>query len=325
MSKSTVVLVFGGTGILGAPLALRFAELGHRVHIVSRTRRFPGTGPIHSVRCDLRMEGVAESLLRELKPALVINCAAETSIEACEERGAAQRVNADWPGELAAAAAVARARCVHISTDSVFSRKPGQKKPREHDTPNPVNEYARQKARAEDAVLDASNGEALVIRTNFFGWSPIPGRGLAAWALRELRGGRQIQGFADVFFNPLYTGDVIDLVIELLDADAVGVVHVLGAQCLSKLSFVRCLVEVFSLDPHLVEDGRLEDAPLVVPRPSNTCLATHRLERLIGRRPPTAGEGLRRMLREEKSLCAVLATLEEYPRRGHDEAVHDRE
>lgn len=325
MTKPTAVLVFGGTGILGAPLAFRLAELGHRVHVASRTRHFDRTGPIRSVRCDVVVEGVAERLLREVDPAWVINCAAETSIEACEGSGPARRLNADWPKELAAAAATTGARCVHVSTDSVFSRKPGQEEPEEEDTRNPVNGYARQKAWAEDAVLDASKGEALVVRTNFFGWSPIPGHGLAAWALRELRGGRRIHGFADVFFNPLYTGDAIDLLIELLDTDAKGLIHVLGAECLSKLSFVRSLAEVFSLDPSLIEEGRLGDAPLEVPRPFNTCLATSRLERRIGHRPPTVGEGLRRMLREEESLCAKLATLEEYPQRGHDEAIDDRE
>jgi dTDP-4-dehydrorhamnose reductase len=267
---------------------------------------------------------VAEDLLRDLDPAWVINCAAETRIEACEGNGPTKRVNADWPQELATAAADSGVRCVHLSTDSVFSRKPGQNRPEEDATRNPVNAYARQKAWAEDAVLEASKGEALVVRTNFFGWSPSPEHGLAAWALRELRGGRRIRGFADVFFNPLYAGDLIDLLIELLDTDLKGLIHVVGAECLSKLSFVRSLAEVFSLDPGLIEEGCLEDAPLEVPRPFNTCLATTRLEKLIGRRPPTAEEGLRRMLREEEPIRAKLSTIEENPRRGDDEETQDR-
>jgi dTDP-4-dehydrorhamnose reductase len=131
--------------------------------------------------------------------------------------------------------------------------------------------------------------------------------------LRELRGGRRVRGFADVFFNPLYAGDAIDLLVELLDAKAEGLIHLLGSQCLSKLSFVRNLAEVFLLDSQLVEEGRLEDAELKAPRPFNTCLATTRLEGRLGHRPPSAREGLRRMLQEEASLCAKLATLEEYP------------
>lgn len=316
MTIRSSVLVFGGTGLLGAPLALRLAERGHRVCAASRTQRFTGSTSIRSMRCDVSEAGIAGTLLREVNPAWVINCAAVTSVDACESGGPAERVNADWPRELAAAAASAGTRCVHISTDSVFARQPGQHEPREHDPRHPLNAYARQKARAEDAVLEASNGEALVIRTNFFGWSPVPERGLAAWALRELRSRRRIRGFADVFFNPLYTGDAVDLLIGLLDADVEGVVHVLGAQCLSKLSFVRSLADVFSLDPGLIDQGLLRDAELGAPRPSNTCLATTRLEEHLGRRPPTALEGLGRMLSDETSLRPKLATIEEYADQG---------
>jgi len=314
MANRASALVFGGTGLLGAPLALRLAERGHRVHVASWSKRFAAPTPIRSVRCDVSVAGVAERLLHEVNPTWVINCAAVTSVDACESGGRAERVNAEWPGELAAAAASTGARCVQISTDSVFAREPKQSEPTEDDPRHPLNAYARQKARAEDAVLEASGGEALVVRTNFFGWSPAPERGLAAWALRELRAERRIRGFSDVIFNPLYTGDTIDLLVELLDTNAEGLIHLLGSQCLSKLSFVRVLAEVFSLDSQLIEEGRLQDAELKAPRPFNTCLATTRLERLLGRRPPTAREGLRRMLREEASLCAQLATLEEYTR-----------
>jgi dTDP-4-dehydrorhamnose reductase len=116
-----------------------------------------------------------------------------------------------------------------------------------------------------------------------------------------------------VFFNPLYTGDAIDLLLELLDTNAQGLIHLLGSECLSKLSFVRTLAEIFSLDSQIIEEGRLRDAHLRAPRPFNTCLATTRLEGRLGRRPPSAQEGLRRMLREEASLCAKLATLQDYP------------
>ena len=313
MAAGSSVVVFGGTGLLGAPLALRLVERGHRVYVAARSQRFGEPTSIRSVRCDVSVGGVADKLLQELNPTWVINCAAVTSVDACESGGVAERVNADWPRELAAAAALTGTRCVHISTDSVFARESGQSAPREDDPRHPLNAYARQKARAEDAVLQASKDQALVIRTNFFGWSPTPQRGLAAWALRELREGRRIRGFADVFFNPLYTGDAIDLLISLLDAKMEGLIHLVGGQCLSKLSFVCKLAEVFSLDSSLIEEGLLGDAELDATRPLNTCLATARLEEYLGHGPPTAFDGLGRMLRDETSLCPQLAALEQYP------------
>jgi dTDP-4-dehydrorhamnose reductase len=198
----------------------------------------------------------------------------------------------------------------------VFSREAGQVAPEEDSARTPLNAYARQKARAEDLVADASHGEALVVRTNFFGWSRVPGRGLAAWGLQELRGGRRIQGFTDVFFNPLYVGDVIDLLIGLFERDIRGTVHVLGSQCLSKFSFLRKLATAFWLDPELVEERRLRDAGLAAPRPLNTCLSTTQLERCLGSPPPNVDEGLDRMVQDEEPLRAKLINIEAYPREG---------
>ncbi len=216
MTNEKSVLVFGGTGLLGAQLAWRFAEQGLRVTVATRSKRFVAPTPIEMVRCEINEGGVAEGLLRTFDPTWVINCAAVTSVDACEFGGLARRINVDWPRELAAATAFTRARCVHISTDSVFEREPGQCEPEEDHPRNPINAYSHQKAEAEDAVLEAAKGKALVVRTNFFGWSPSPRRGLATWALHELREGRRIRGFRDVYFNPLYTGDAVDLLVELL-------------------------------------------------------------------------------------------------------------
>lgn len=309
------VLVFGGTGLLGAPLALRLVARGCQVYVVSRLHHFAGTTRIQSRQCDVALPGAGRQLLQVVKPHSVINCAAITNVDACETSGIAERVNADWPRELAAAAAEQGARCVHISTDSVFERKSGQRAPKEKDARSPVNAYGRQKAKGEDGALDASDGTALVVRTNFFGWSPRPERGLAAWALRELRMRHRIRGFADVFFSPLYTTDAIDLLITLMDANVKGVTHVLGSQCLSKLSFLRILAKTFSLDAELIDEARLDDAMLTASRPRNTCLSTNRLEDLLGRPAPTAEDGLLRMLREETSLRAELSSVQQLPRR----------
>lgn len=309
------MLVFGGTGLLGAPLVLQLVSRGYQVFVASSLHRFSVNTSIQSFACDVGIPGAGSRLLREVDPHWVINCAAVTDVDACEAGPVADRVNAQWPRELATAAAEAGVRCVHISTDSVFERRPGQAAPSEGDPRSPVNAYARQKAKAEEGVLDASNGRALVVRTNFFGWSPPPARGLAEWALRELRRRRRIRGFDDVYFNPLYSGDAVDLLLALMEANAEGLIHMLGSQCLSKLSFLRSLATVFSLDKRLVDEARLEDAQLAAPRPLNTCLSTTWLRGFLGRPLPSAEEGLRRMLRDELSLRAGLASVQEWPGR----------
>lgn len=306
--------MIGGTGLLGAPLALCLHQLGCRVDIVSTARRFSRATGIKSTQCDISQPGVAAPLLAELAPDVVINCAAVTNVDACESNIAAQRINAEWPRHLALAATASNTLYAHISTDCVFASRKGTALPGESMPPQPMNAYARQKVEAEAGVLEASDGNALVVRTNFFGWSPEPSRGLAAWALRELRAGRPVNGFSDVFFNPLYSEDAIDLLIDLLNADVRGLIHMLGSECLDKYSFICRLAAATGLEPASVRRGRLEDAKLKVARPLNTCLATARLEQVLQRTPPTAVDGIARMVRDERFMRSRLSGLETYPR-----------
>jgi dTDP-4-dehydrorhamnose reductase len=83
-------------------------------------------------------------------PDWAINCAVISSVDACENRGDAVRVNAERPREIAVASASAGARCVHISADSVFSRASGQPALQKNSPRSQLNAYARQKARADD-------------------------------------------------------------------------------------------------------------------------------------------------------------------------------
>lgn len=313
IGEGTIVLVVGGTGLLGAPLSLRLREIGCQVHVVSASRRFPPRSGIQSIQCDLNQGGVGEDLLRTTSPDVVINCAAITNVDACESDPVAERINTEWPRELAASASAAGIPCAHISTDAVGAISSGEGLPDEGAPVRPKNAYAHQKVRAEAGVLEASDGQALVVRTNFFGWSPQPERGLAAWALRELKAGHRVNGFSDVFFNPLYTEDAVDLLIDLLTSDVHGVIHLVGAECLNKYAFICRLAKVCSLDSSLVDEGRLALAELKAARSLNTCLSTGRMEGVLGRKPPTVTEGLVRMVRDETALRSKLADLGHYP------------
>lgn len=96
-------------------------------------------------------------------PVAVINCAAQSSIEAAEsDPEGAWRANALGPRLLAEACARAGIPLIHISTDYVFGAAPSRPW-READPVSPVNAYGRTKAEGERAVLD-SPGLACVAR-----------------------------------------------------------------------------------------------------------------------------------------------------------------
>jgi dTDP-4-dehydrorhamnose reductase len=100
-----------------------------------------------------------------LDPDVIINAAAYTAVDKAEsETKVAEQVNGDAPGYLAEAARANGARFLHISTDFVFDGEASA--PYKPDAPTaPLGAYGLSKLHGEQRALEASRGEALVLRT----------------------------------------------------------------------------------------------------------------------------------------------------------------
>ncbi len=120
----------------------------------------PGRGEL-----DLGRVGSLDQQLGMIRPDVVVNAAAYTQVDRAEqERDAAFAVNAAGAGRLAHAAAAVSARFIQLSTDFVFDGS--QATPYSPDAPtNPLGVYGLSKRDGEAAVLDATHGAAVVLRT----------------------------------------------------------------------------------------------------------------------------------------------------------------
>ena len=109
-------------------------------------------------------EAVRQAVTRH-QPDVLINAAAYTAVDKAEsETAVAERVNGDAPGYLAEAATVAGARFLHISTDFVFDGRATS--PYKPGAPTaPLGAYGLTKLHGERRALEASGGQALVLRT----------------------------------------------------------------------------------------------------------------------------------------------------------------
>jgi dTDP-4-dehydrorhamnose reductase len=99
------------------------------------------------------------------RPAVIINAAAYTAVDKAEsEPDRAQRINADGPAHLAAAARECGARLIHISTDFVFDGAASVPY-RPDAVTHPLSVYGRTKRDGERAVLEALPERATIVRT----------------------------------------------------------------------------------------------------------------------------------------------------------------
>lgn len=94
-------------------------------------------------------------LISHIRPTALINCAAETSVTACEQnRLKAWRLNADAVDNIVKSCALVGVPYMHISCDQVYGLDTFHRKPyTETDLPGPCNYYGTTKLAAEHAVL----------------------------------------------------------------------------------------------------------------------------------------------------------------------------
>jgi dTDP-4-dehydrorhamnose reductase len=296
-----MILVTGASGLLGASLIAVAREQGREVvglcyrHAV----RLPG-GSLIAV--DLTQESETRKIFENIKPTIVIHCAAETNVDFCQENPeTAYAINVVTSRMVADITAQAGTRMLYISTDSVFDGARGWYS--ETDQPAPVNVYARTKLQGEQEVL-ARNAFATVARINLYGWNVQPNKkSLAEWILDELLLGNVVPGFTDVVFSPILASDLAALLLAIVDRNLTGLYHVAGSEPVSKYEFARRVALMFGFDPARVVPARLAESRLKAPRPRDTSLNTQKISAALGSPMPDVDSGLSRFA-EMKSAYA---------------------
>lgn len=301
------LLITGASGLLGANLVLAATEeyeviaLYHR-HAIELEE-------VQSMSVDLSQPGIAKELFDNLQPDWVIHCAADTSIDELESKPErAFRMNRDMAGKVAEAAKECGAKLVHISTDAVFDGISGPY--REDDPTQPVNIYGKSKLAGEQAV-QAVCPEALIIRTNIFGWNAQPKTSLAEWFLEQLEAGYTCPGLTDINFSPLLVNDLGKLILAMHSEGLYGVFHVPGADCISKYDFGMTIANLFGFDTEQIVPTVSDDIGFKADRPAQTCLVGGKIEHSLGIQLPSIEDGLVRFraLRETGFAARLRDTM----------------
>jgi dTDP-4-dehydrorhamnose reductase len=289
------LLLTGATGLLGSAILDAWSS---RWDVVAMTHRWRTRREhVTDLPADLEDTGSLNGLVENAEPDVVVHAAAWTDVDACEANpDRARTLHRDASAALARGASAVGARFIYISTDSVFSSGPGPH--RESDPTEPRSVYARTKLEGELASLDACpNG--LVIRTCVVGWNAQPKLGLVEWILAELRAERAIKAFADVWFTPISSVALSAAIERLATLDVRGVLHVGGANALTKLAYAREVADVFGLRSELVTPSTLDEVKLRAPRPRTPTLDSSRFAALTQSDLETARGGLLGLKRSE--------------------------
>ena len=261
-------LVFGGTGMLGQAVV---AE--------ATSRGWAALGLSHA---QADVAGDAEPLLGwagDFRPELVVNCAAFTNVDGCETaQTRAFAVNGEAVAKVAAVAARAGAKLVHVSTDYVFDGT--AREPYREDAPtHPLSVYGRSKLAGEAHAVAYERG--LVVRAS---WLFGPGGpNFVAKMVELIETGRvPLTVVRDQEGCPTYAPFLARALLDLGEREVTGVVHYRNREPVSWYAFA---VEIARLWSEAVEVVPITtaDFPRPAPRPAYSVLDVTRFERCAGR------------------------------------------
>jgi dTDP-4-dehydrorhamnose reductase len=227
---------------------------------------------------DLADPGSIRRALRDAKPEIVVNAGAYTAVDKAEsEGGLATQVNAVAPGVLAEETKRLGALLVHYSTDYVFD---GEKRApyAEDDAPNPLSHYARSKLEGERAIV-ATGCRHLILRTS---WVYGP-RAANFYQIirRKAQSNEPMLMVDDQTSVPTTSGFVASRTVDLLKANAEGLLHLVPAGQATRYEFAREVVKAMK-SGSTVEAVKSDRFPSAARRPAYSVMSSGSAGRLLG-------------------------------------------
>lgn len=260
------ILITGANGQLGRELTKQYKEKGNVELILTDVDTL-----------DITNVNDVYKMVNETRPDVIINCAAHTAVDKCEDDvDNAYKINAVGPKNLAAAMNAIGGEIVQVSTDYVFDGT-SEKPYLEFDKPCPASVYGQTKYDGEEFVK-ALNPKHYIVRT---AWLYGDGNNFVKTMIRLGENNPEVKVVNDQFGSPTSTVDLAKVIISLIENKNYGTFH---GTCKGQCSWYDFAVEIFrqkGMDVK-VKPCTTEEFPRPAKRPQFSVLRNYMLELTTG-------------------------------------------
>jgi dTDP-4-dehydrorhamnose reductase len=226
---------------------------------------------------DIADSAALNRAFEDVGPDVVFNCAAFHNVEVCEtEPDSAWAVNVRAVRDLAGRGA----KLVHLSTNYVFDGR--REEPYgEDDVPSPRSIYALTKLAGEHAALAYGDGALVVRGAGLYGLhgSASKGGNFVQRMVTRAREQNALKMVADQRLQPTFTADLAQSLIEAVEKDASGLLHLTASGACSWFEFTEAIMELAGIDVP-IEAVQTTIPPGSPDRPLNGVLARPRADAL---------------------------------------------
>ncbi|MDH4133953.1 MAG: dTDP-4-dehydrorhamnose reductase [Gammaproteobacteria bacterium] len=284
------ILLFGASGQLGTKLKTLLTSRG-----VVR--------PLDQKDIDLRDHARLRALIHETRPALIVNAAAYTAVDAAEnDAETARLVNAGAPQVMAECARELGALLVHYSTDYVFDGT-AQAPYTEGAPTRPLGVYGHTKLAGETAIAE-SGADFLTLRTAWL--YSNRGKNFLNTMLKLAAERSELRVVNDQVGCPTYADHLAETTLQMLEGlytdgvlrkERCGLYHVTCGGSTSWWGFAQRIVELAGYGERVrVLPIPTSEYPTPAKRPGYSVLSNAKLEATFGIHMPDWEAGLKRCL-----------------------------
>ncbi|MEN8215466.1 MAG: dTDP-4-dehydrorhamnose reductase [Pseudomonadota bacterium] len=282
MSHKTILLI-GPTGQVGWELQRCVQTLGQVVAVDKVDTK------IAQANIDLANPDSIRQIMRDVKPAIILNAAAYTAVDKAEqEPELAQAINGTALGILAEESLRLKSLLIHYSTDYVFDGNYEQPYI-ETDVVNPLGVYGATKLAGEQAI-QAVGGHYFILRTAWVYGSR--GKNFLLTMQRLAKERNELKVVADQFGAPTWSRMIAQATTNLLtqlhsplyqlDIEGLsGIYHLTSAGKTSWYEFAKAIIAASNKQVSVLPLSTA-DYPTAAKRPANSVLSNAKLAETFG-------------------------------------------
>lgn len=207
----------------------------------------------------------------EVEPDYIVNCAALTDVDYCEEnKKLAQELNVKAVENLTSVAKILNSGLIQISTDYIFD---GLKGPYLEDAkPNPINYYGKTKLAAENIVLQSQLNFAILRTSVLYGKSNYDKINFVDKVIDNAERELPLNAIDSLYGNPTLTIDLALTILKIIEKNKSGIYNAAGSDYLNRFEFAESIFDIFKLDKSFLKKIKASELKLKAKRPAKAGL-----------------------------------------------------
>lgn len=251
------------------------------------------------VRMDITDEKAVLATMKDVRPDVIVHCAAWTAVDAAEDeenQDKVFRINAKGTEFIAKAAKEIDAKMVYISTDYVFDGQGDRPWEPDDKCYAPLNVYGQTKLKGELAVSSILEKYFIVRIAWVFG---LNGKNFIKTMINVGKTHDTVRVVNDQIGTPTYTIDLARLLVDMIETDKYGYYHATNeGGYISWYEFCKEFYRQYGLSTNVIPVTTAEYGLSKAARPFNSRLDKSKLTKMGFVPLPTWQDAVARYLKE---------------------------